>query len=407
MRKRLIGLMGICLLILVLVYTPGSIYGAAKEVIYLSLADYTGPSAGLDAFIQTGTEDFFKYVNDKGGVQGVKIKFIGVDTRADVARVVAGYKRYRRNPKVLAFWNNSSPSNKVIIPLATRDKLVMLTPASGEAVAKPGIAFCWGQTYQDGFAGSVDWMVQDWKKKGNTGLPTIGYMNLDNGYGRAHMQGGKEYAERKGVKLFTEFFNPGIPDYTTYLTRLKECNYIYVGGVDPNPTNAIRDAHRLGMTKTTQFVCDYWGPSRGSGMGIAAHPEVVQGVVVVSFHLRGKLVGEHPLVKEVWTRYHKEPLSEVVGGYAGGFTLGGGFVEALKIALNEVGYKKLRKENIYKAYQKLEGNKFAQGIQTPCTYNVTERRGSKGIRFYRVKDLDLIPITDWVFPPDAVSLHKF
>ena len=283
----------------------------------------------------------------------------------------------------------------------------MLTPASGEAVAEAGVTFCWGQTYQDGFSGAVDWMVEDWKNKGKQDLPTIGYFSWDNGYGRAHMQGGKEYAEKKGVKLLTEFFRPGTADHTTYLTRLKGCDYIYVGGVDPTPTNVIRDAHRLGMTKNTQFVCDYWGPSRGSGMGIAAHSDVLQGTVVVSFYLKGVDVAAHPLVKEIWTRYHKEPLTEVVGGYAAGFTLGGAFVEALKIALKEVGYDNLKKEVMLKAYQKLTGNKFAQGIQTECAYSPTERRGSKGIRFYRVKGMDLVPITGWITPPDAVSLHKW
>ena len=407
MNRKITGIIGVCLLLAVWMYIPGISHGAAKEVIYLSLADYTGPSGGLDANIQKGTEDFFKYINDEGGVGGVTVKFIGIDTRADVARVVSGYKRYRRNPKVLAFWNNSTPSNKVIIPLATRDKLVMLTPASGEAVAEAGVTFCWGQTYQDGFSGAVDWMVEDWKNKGKQDLPTIGYFSWDNGYGRAHMQGGKGYAEKKGVKLLTEFFRPGTADHTTYLTRLKGCDYIYVGGVDPTPTNVIRDAHRLGMTKNTQFVCDYWGPSRGSGMGIAAHSDVLQGTVVVSFYLKGVDVAAHPLVKEIWTRYHKEPLTEVVGGYAAGFTLGGAFVEALKIALKEVGYDNLKKEVMLKAYQKLTGNKFAQGIQTECAYSPTERRGSKGIRFYRVKGMDLVPITGWITPPDAVSLHKW
>jgi len=399
-----IGILVVCMAIC---FGPFNSYGADKEVVYLSLADYTGPSGGLDNFIQQGTEDYFKYVNDQGGINGVKIKFIGVDTRADVARVVSAYKRYIRTPKVLAFWNNSTPSNKVMIPLATRDKIVMITPASGEAVAFPGNVFTWGQTYQDGFAACIDWAIEDWEKKGNKDKPTMGYMGLDNSYGHAHMQGGQEYAKMKGVELSTEFFNVGVSDYTTYLTRLKECDYIFVGGIDPNPTNVIRDAHRLGMTKNTQFICDYWGPSRGSNMGIAAHPEVLQGVVVVSFVLRGRDITEHPLATKIWTQYRKKSVDELLGLYAGGFTMAMAYVEALKIALDEVGYEELDSMDMFEAYQKLTGNKFAQGIQTECTYSSTERRGSKGIRFYRVKENDLIPISDWIIPPDAVSLHKW
>lgn len=403
MGKKLIGIIGICLLLSVLVYIPGTSYGADKEVIYLSLADYTGPSGGLDSYIQMGTEDYFKYLNDKGGVQGIKVKFIGVDTHADVARVVSGYKRYRRTPKNFVFWNNSTPANKVVLPLATRDKRIMHTPASGEAVAKPGYAFCWGQTYQDGFGASLDWMLQDWKNKGKTGTPTVGYFSWDNSYGYAHLQGGKEYAQMKGIKLLFEFFRPGTMDHTTYLTRLKGCDYIFVGGVDPTPGNVIRDAHRLGMGKTTQFICDYWGPSRGINM---VHTDILQGVVIVSFYLRGKDIVDHPLAKEIWTTYRKKPLNELTGLYAAGFTLGMRYVEALKIALKDVSYDKLRNEDIYRAYHKLTGMDF-QGIQTKCAYTTTERRGSKGIRFYKIKGWELEPISGWIFPFDTVKLHKW
>lgn len=407
MSKKFVGIIGMSILVLLLMQAPHPSYGAEKSVAYLSLADYTGPSGGLDAFIQMGTEDYFKYVNEKGGIQGIKVQFIGVDTRADVARVVAGYKRYNRTPNLFAFWNNSTPSNQVVVPLALKDKLIMLTPASGEAVAKPANVFLWGQCYQDGFGASVDWMLDDWQKKGKAGNPTVGYISWDNSYGRAHLEGGKEYVEKKGIKLLTEFFRPGTPDHTTYLTRLKGCDYIFVGGVDPTPTNVIRDAHRLGMTQNIQFVCDYWGPSRGSGMGIAMHSEVLQGVVKVCFFLDGTDIVAHPLAKEIWTKYRNKPLSDMLGTYGAGFTMGMAYVEALKIALKEVGYEKLSREEVYKAYQKLTGSKFAQGIQTECTYSPTERRGSKGVRFYRIKGMDLIPITDWIIPSDTVSLHKF
>jgi hypothetical protein len=82
------------------------------------------------------------------------------------------------------------------------------------------------------------------------------------------------------------------------------------------------------------------------------------------------------------------------------------FEEGLKIALKEVGYSKLDGEAMLKAYQKLTGFK-RQGITGPNAYSPTSRRGSWEIRFYRVKSTKVIPITDWVKAPDAVSLHKF
>ena len=127
----------------------------------------------------------------------------------------------------------------------------------------------------------------------------------------------------------------------------------------------------------------------------------------MSFFIRGKDADAHPLAREIWPKYRQKPMNEMQGGYIGGFTLALGFAEALKIAMKEVGYEKINRESIYKAYLKLTGSKFSQGIQTECTYSPTERRGSKGIKLYRVKGMDLEAITDWVMAPDTVSLHKF
>jgi hypothetical protein len=79
---------------------------------------------------------------------------------------------------------------------------------------------------------------------------------------------------------------------------------------------------------------------------------------------------------------------------------------ALKIALKEVGYKKLDGEVIYQTYQKLTGVQRA-GLQGPCAYSPTSRRGSWEVRFYQVRAGKVVSISNWIKAPDAVSLHKF
>ena len=129
---------------------------AEKYVTYLSLADYTAAIAGLNVPGDMGTEDYFKELNAKGGVDGVKVKFIGVDTRYDVARGVSAYKRYRTEPKLLVANAIGTPIGKAVAPLATKDKLVQLVPGDGEFQANLGRIFIWGPSYQDAFAATVD-----------------------------------------------------------------------------------------------------------------------------------------------------------------------------------------------------------------------------------------------------------
>jgi len=380
-------------------------HASAKEVAYLSLADYTGPIAGLNVPADMGLEDFLKQTNAKGGVDGVTIKFIGIDTRYDVARAVSAYKRYRRTPRLLMVNSISTGIGKAVSRLIERDKRAQIVPGDGEFQAHIGRTFLWGPAYQDAFAATLDWILDDWKKKGNAGAPVVGYVSWDNPYGREHLRGGAEYAEKIGIKLLPpEFFPPGTLKHDVYLTRLANAgaNYIHAGGVDPTPTNVIRDGYALGLTKSIQFTADYWGPT---ALGVGVHAEALEGTVITSFYQRGEDARNNAFITDQWKKYRgsMDSFNEVYGmGMSWGMT----FVAGLKKALKAAGYDKLEADDMYKAYQQLTGLE-KNGIQGPCAYSPTCRLGSKAVKIYQVKAGKIVPITDWREAPNAVSLHSF
>ena len=377
----------------------------AKEVEYLSLADYTGPIAGLNVPADMGLEDYLKDINARGGVDGVKIKLIGIDTRYDTARAVSAYKRYRRSPKLLVVNSISTGIGKAVARLIERDKRLQLVPGDGEFQAHIQRTFIWGPAYQDAFAATLDWIMADWKAKGKSGAPVVGYLSWDNPFGRELLRGGKEYAKKLGIKLLPpEFFPPGTLKHDVYLTRLAKAgaNYIDAGGVDPTPTNVIRDAHALGLTKKIQMTCGYWGPT---ALGIGVHAKALEGTVITSFYQRGEESKENKVVTDLWKKYRGSMVkfNEVYGmGMSWGMT----YVTGLKAALKAVGYDNLKPDDMYKAYQGITGLD-KHGVQGTCAYSPTSRRGSLEVKIYRVKNGKIVPITDWRKAPDAVSLHKF
>ena len=380
-----------------------------KVVRYLSIADYTGPIAGLNVPADMGIADYFKYVNDKGGIDGVKVEFIAVDTRYDVARGVSAYKRYRSEPRLLLINIIASGTAEALTPLVEKDKLVGLNPHEGRVVARKGRLFNWSVVYQDAFGFAVDWMAKDWKAKGNPGMPTVGYMQWDNAYGRSGLEGGQEYAEKVGVKLLPpEFFPAGSLSHNVWLDRLAKggANYIYIGGIDPNPTLLLKDAYAMGLMKTIQFVADWWGPT--DTVGIKLHPEATENCCVVSWFLRDNEARENPLAKELWTKYRTQPISEMNCTYiATAASWGITYEAAVKAALKKVGYEKLDAEAMYQAMCNSVTGLDKKGIMGPCTYTATERRGSDLGKMYRVTKGHSVAITDWVKFPDTVSLHKF
>jgi branched-chain amino acid transport system substrate-binding protein len=404
--KALVWMFGIVFLFTALVASPALCKD--KEVAFLDLTDLTGAIAGLAGKGSEVCEATFKYWNAKGGVDGVKINYIGVDTRYDVARALSAYKRYRNTPKLLLANTISTGLGKAIYPLIEKDKLTNYTPGDGEFQARLSRTFIYSTPYQDGFAATLDWMAEDWQKKGKSGKPVIGFLSWDNPYGREPFRGGKEYAEKIGVKLLEpELFPTGSLKHDVWLNRLAQqgANYIYVGGVDPTQTNVIRDAHALGLTKTILFVSDYWGPDRA--VGVRSHPEALEGSVLVSCFSRGTDTLKHPGMTEIWKTYMKEPIADMRGTTSIGYSWAMHFIAGLKIALKDVGYDKIDGDAMYAALQKLRGVDVTQGATGVCDYAPDSRRMSRYVKFYQIKNKEVVPVTEWKLAPDAVSLHKF
>lgn len=385
-----------------------------KTVIYLSLADYTGPIAGLNVPADMGCQDMFKEINAQGGVDGVKIEFIGVDTRYDVARGVSAYKRYRAEPNLFVTNVISTGMSRAILPITAKDKVIQLTAGDGEAQAFIGWIFLWGPTYQNQFGAAIDFLMEDWKTKGKLGMPTIGTIGWDNPYGREPLRGGREYAEKLGIKLLPpEFFPPGAPDHTVWLMRLAAGNPDYIlltGVVDPTPSTILRDAYRLGLTKEIQFIDPlFCGPTESAG--IKLHPEAVEGCWMNCFYLRGDEAWSHPLATVIVPKYRKKSIEEVRKEIAPQYLAGMGWAltykEALSSALKAVGYDKLDGEAMKTAYESLTGMEANQGLTGPCAYSPTSRQNTNVVRFYQVRNGKEVPISGWRKVPDCVSLYDW
>ena len=379
-----------------------------KYVTYLSLADYTGAIAGLNVPADAGLKAYFDYLNDRGGVEGIKIKMIAVDTRYDAARAVSAYRRYGREHKLLLINAIGTHLDKAVAPLTMKDKICCFCPLDGEFAAHPGMGLLWFMSYQDMFGAALDWMVEDWKAKGNPGMPTVGYYHWDNPHGHEALRGGKEYAAKLGVNLLPPEFNPpGTLDHSVPLTRLAEggANYIYIGGIDPNSTIVLKSAYDLGLTEKIQFIADIWGPTETVGMRL--YPEAVEGCIVNSPILKGDDARNHPLAKELlpYLGVSSADMNAWMLGMAAswGMTTEAGIKKALEMG---VSYEELDGSAFYEAIQKCTGYD-KQGIMGPIAYTETQRRQSWEVKFYQFQNHKAVAITDWRRCPDTVSLYAW
>lgn len=407
------NLIASCLTIAILIIGIVSSANAEKHITYLRLGDFSGPIAGTDIPNYEGIKIFLDYINAKGGIDGVKIKMIAVDIRYNVARAVSAYNRYRREKNLFVTQFAGTNIGKAIGPLSIKDKIIAIYSGDGSIQAKQTPYSLNAMTaYQDMFGGSIDWIMEDWKKKGNNTPPVIGYIGWDNPFGKEPLRGGMEYAKTKRVKMLPpEFFPIGTLDHAVYLNRIAggKANYVIVTAVDPTPTNVIVKAHRMGLTKKMVFLSPFtW--SHLETVGMRLHPEEMEGTIAGSCWLKGEDLYNHPNTKKLWVDFAGKPLKDIAVGVFNGMSCGMSLAQALKIALKEVRYEDLTSDIMLKNLKKLGDEEYRdhrEGIMGPCTWGPKETRSSKHMKFYQVKKGKLLPITDWRKLPDTVSMYQW
>jgi len=181
--------------------------------------------------------------------------------------------------------------------------------------------------------------------------------------------------------------------------------------VDPTPSNVLRDAYKLGLTKKIQFIdTSYWGPTEA--VGIKLHPEATEGCWLNSYYLRGDEAWTHPLAAYMVPKYHGKSAAEfrkeTAAIYVAGLTRIPIFAKALEIALkNAGGYDKLDGEAMKAGMEAITGIDLGDGLTGPVAYSPTSRQSVDQTKFYQVKNGKEVPISGWRKVPDCVSLHDW
>ncbi len=57
-------------------------------------AAFLGLLATMTVGLSTGMLDYGKYVTDQGGINGIKVKMLWEETRAEIPRAISAHKRF-------------------------------------------------------------------------------------------------------------------------------------------------------------------------------------------------------------------------------------------------------------------------------------------------------------------------
>ncbi|MBI4289786.1 MAG: ABC transporter substrate-binding protein [Chloroflexi bacterium] len=411
MKHRRYIVLAICVLVVALLATP--ILGAcapqapAKEKVLKVgyLIDLTGPvSVSLGKNTLATWLSNYRELNDRGGINGVRVDVAWEDYAFNVDRAVAAYKKFKDGGAVVVH-PITTLAAEAIQPLSTRDKIPLVGNSTTDKLVDPTQwHYTLDPTYTQMFASIIKYVKENWKDTSRK--PRIAQIAWDAPIGRGHKDASEAYAKQLGVDLGPWEFIPLIPlDTTPNLLRIRDAKVDFVVlqfGNNISATSVLRDAKKLGMLDKVTWINGF----QNVNAAVGNWEEVGDGTLGISDTVFGEetnVAGVNALFDTLGKYIAPEAATKkpYFDGTTGLITRADLVViEALTRAVTKVGYAKVDGQAVKDALETFK-NYDTKGLTAPLTFGPTQRQGQSSLRFFKLdfKAKQWKAQTDWIQSP--------
>ncbi|KAB2868547.1 MAG: ABC transporter substrate-binding protein, partial [Burkholderiaceae bacterium] len=141
--------------------SPAPAYAQAKEQFFPALVYRTGAYAPNGVPFANGYVDYLKYVNAKGGINGVKIVYEECETGYATDKGVECYERLKgKHGGATVFQPLSTGITFALTDKAPGDKIPLITAGYGRADSADGMEFKWNFPLMGTYWTAADVLVQ-------------------------------------------------------------------------------------------------------------------------------------------------------------------------------------------------------------------------------------------------------
>ena len=399
--KRLgIAILSIALatLLLFTACAPGSPVEEEKVVKIGAILPVTGVAASI---MQVGFRNLVDYIGyyDEVGVPGlelppgVTIELIWGDSGYEPIRAISVYERIYQD---VVYLDLASPvEDYALKSRLERDGIPAMTMAVDEAlVYPPGWFFTVFCTESERFAAVCDWIMENWEEERP---PRVAMMGTDTPTGRAPEAMGTAYAESVGIEMLPFEVIPHMPlDVSPQLVRLEErgADYVYITTIWSAAIPILRDAERLGLLDKMRF---------GAGLEDNVAIPLIEALGPLAEGYFGAKTfpwyTETPILYDILREY--EGRLDTTGSGACTLQFVPVMIEAIRIAIEEVGYENLDGRAVKEAMYSIR-DFDPHHIGRPVTYTREDHRGTPATRIYEVQGGEVVPVSDWQEAPMLV-----
>ncbi|CAN7204876.1 ABC transporter substrate-binding protein [Acidovorax sp. LjRoot129] len=234
---------------------------AQEKQQYMPVLSYrTGPYAPNGNPIANGIVDYYKLVNARGGINGVKLLIEECETMYDTARSVECYERLKNKnggAAVIQPW--STGATYAITEKAPTDKIPLVTLGYGRSESADGTVFKWNFPVAGNYWVAGDVLVQA-IGKAEGGLDKlkgkkIALVYHDSPFGKESLPILHERARMHGFTLQElPVTAPGVEQKATWLqVRQNRPDYVILWGFGVMNSTALKEAQATGYPREKMY----------------------------------------------------------------------------------------------------------------------------------------------------------
>jgi branched-chain amino acid transport system substrate-binding protein len=242
---------------------------------------YSGPASSYGQIGKT-IEAYWKSVNDAGGINGRKIKFITLDDGYSPPKMVELVRQLVEQEKVLCTFNTlGTPTNTAIHRYMNQKKVPMLYVATGASKWGKPKEFPWTMGFQPDY--HTEGVIYAKHILANVKDPQIAVLMQNDDYGKDYYEGFKEGLGKDSAKIVKHVtFEVTDPTVDSQVIQLKDsgANVFFNIATPKAAAQAIRKAGDLGW-KPAQYLNNV-SASVGSVMKPAGF-ENSQGIITAQY----------------------------------------------------------------------------------------------------------------------------
>ncbi len=387
---------------------PAAAMSQAKEQFIPLLVYRTGPYAPNGTPWANGKQDYLKYVNAMGGINGVKIVYEECETGYATDKGVECYERLKGRPGVAAFDPQATGITFALTDKVPNDKIPLITLGYGLAASQDGNVFKWNFPLMGSYWTAADILIQHiGKKEGGIDKlkgKKIALVYHDSPFGKEPIPLLQERAKMSGFELsLIPVTAPGVEQRSAWLqVRQQRPDYVLLWGWGVMNSTALKEAIATGFPREKMYGV-WWSGAEPDVKDVGASAKGYSALALNGYGQDLKVMQD--ILKTVHGKNQGTGPKEEVGSvlYTRGAIISMLTVEAVRRAQERYGKGKVMTgeqvrwglENLALDQKKLDALGFGQAMR-PVSTSCQDHMGSTWSRVHVWDGAKWTFSADWI-----------